>query len=157
VTIRYGPGTTDDLDQIERHLTDHASEKIADQLLNHVAETLERLIARNPPVGRLRPEFGPEIRSFPNYPMSSSIASRVGKSMWCESCMVIATFNRRLCRFSSHLNYPKRERGVGASVITSEVPSSGLKLSTYASARAAFGKDAKETNTFASSRTGRAG
>ncbi len=68
MTIRYGPRATDDLDQIERHLSDHASEKIAEQLLNRLAETLERLIARNPRVGRLRPEFGPAIRSFPVLP-----------------------------------------------------------------------------------------
>lgn len=68
MTVRYGPGATDDLDQIERHLTDRAGEKIAEQLLNRLAATLERLIARNPRVGRLRPEFGPEIRSFPVLP-----------------------------------------------------------------------------------------
>lgn len=68
MTVRYGPEATEDLDRIEQHYADRAGEKIAERLLTRIAETVERLISRNPRVGRLRPEFGPEIRSFPVLP-----------------------------------------------------------------------------------------
>jgi plasmid stabilization system protein ParE len=54
MTIQYSEPAASDLANIKRY---HAGAEVAESLANRVVTTLERLIARNPRAGRLRPEF----------------------------------------------------------------------------------------------------
>jgi toxin ParE1/3/4 len=68
VRIDYSREAVDDLEQIERYYAERASVEIAQEFILRVRTTLQALIARNPRIGRLRPEFGVETRSFPVLP-----------------------------------------------------------------------------------------
>jgi toxin ParE1/3/4 len=65
---QYNEQAANDLQQIERHYAERADAVVAENLIDRITSTLERLIARNPGAGRCRPELGPHIRSFPVLP-----------------------------------------------------------------------------------------
>lgn len=66
--LKYDAQAASDLEQIERHYAERADAQAAEKLLDRITSTLERLMARNPHAGRLRPELGVAIRSFPVLP-----------------------------------------------------------------------------------------
>jgi toxin ParE1/3/4 len=68
VRPRYSAEAARDLSDIERYYDERASAEAARGFVERILDTLERLIARNPRVGRPRPERGPETRSFPVLP-----------------------------------------------------------------------------------------
>jgi toxin ParE1/3/4 len=57
-----------DLEQIERHYAERAGDMVAEEFMHRIMATVDRLIARNPRVGKLRTELGSQIRSFPVLP-----------------------------------------------------------------------------------------
>jgi toxin ParE1/3/4 len=66
--FEYSPAALDDLQNIQRYHLEQAGVTLAASLMARIHSTVERLIARNPHVGRLRPELGSGIRSFPVLP-----------------------------------------------------------------------------------------
>jgi toxin ParE1/3/4 len=52
-----------DLDEIWSYVAEDASLAIADRLIDAIIDRFE-LLAEQPRMGRLRPEFGPAVRSF---------------------------------------------------------------------------------------------
>lgn len=65
---QYDAQAANDLEQIERHYAERADAAIAEKFTERITSTLERLITQNPSAGRLRPELGPKVRSFPVLP-----------------------------------------------------------------------------------------
>ncbi|MBV8531369.1 MAG: type II toxin-antitoxin system RelE/ParE family toxin [Candidatus Eremiobacteraeota bacterium] len=68
VPIEYSPRASRDLRKIFQYHADHAGIVVAKSLTDRVKTTLEGLIARNPRIGRLRPELNQGTRSFPVLP-----------------------------------------------------------------------------------------
>lgn len=66
--VEYSMQAVDDLWHMEQHYAERASSEVAKALVQRITSTLERLIARHPRTGRVRPELGPETRSFPVLP-----------------------------------------------------------------------------------------
>jgi toxin ParE1/3/4 len=52
-----------DLDEIWSYVAEDASPTTADRLIDAIIDRFE-LLAEQPRIGRLRPEFGPGVRSF---------------------------------------------------------------------------------------------
>jgi toxin ParE1/3/4 len=52
-----------DLEQIWNYVAENASPTTADRLIDAIIDRFE-LLAEQPRMGRLRPEFGPDVRSF---------------------------------------------------------------------------------------------
>jgi toxin ParE1/3/4 len=63
VKVVYSSQAANDLWQIERHYAERVSLDLSQRLAERIKSKLERLVARHPRVGRLRPEFGQETRS----------------------------------------------------------------------------------------------
>jgi toxin ParE1/3/4 len=68
VKLRYTLQATNDLQQIEHFYRERVDAEVAERLLVRLVDKLERLLGRNPRLGRLRPELGLRIRSFPVTP-----------------------------------------------------------------------------------------
>ncbi len=60
---RLSPLAERDLEEIWRYVAEDASFDVADRLLDAIVERLE-LLAAQPEIGRLRPEFGQGVRSL---------------------------------------------------------------------------------------------
>lgn len=52
-----------DLDEIWSYVADDASPETADRLIDDIVDRFD-LLAEQPGMGRVRPEFGPGVRSF---------------------------------------------------------------------------------------------
>lgn len=63
-TIRYYDKAIDDLLQIRRHYELRHSADAPDKVIDTIAYSVERVLATFSSAGRLRPEFGPEVRSY---------------------------------------------------------------------------------------------
>ena len=66
--IEYSRQAIDDLSRIEDYYAERTIHELAQSLIEQIKKTLERLIARHSRIGRLRSEFGPQVRSFPVVP-----------------------------------------------------------------------------------------
>jgi toxin ParE1/3/4 len=60
---RHSPEAERDLREIWSYVADDASPERADRLLDAIFDRLEKLVDL-PRIGRRRPEFGPDVRSF---------------------------------------------------------------------------------------------
>jgi toxin ParE1/3/4 len=60
---RLSPLAERDLDEIWSYVAEDASPATADRLIDAIVERFE-LLAEQPRIGRLRPEFGAGVRSF---------------------------------------------------------------------------------------------
>lgn len=65
---QYSVQAVRDLVQIWDHHFHNASTRAADSLIRLVDTTIKEIIAKQPLAGRLRPELGAEVRSFPVAP-----------------------------------------------------------------------------------------
>jgi toxin ParE1/3/4 len=66
--VAYTAPARNDLDDIWRYYAERVGADAAEQFTLRIMTTLERLLTRNPRIGRRRPEFGFDIRSFPVSP-----------------------------------------------------------------------------------------
>lgn len=66
--LDYSAAAKVDLARIWEHHAEQVSIRGADLMIHGIEETLRRVIARHPSSGRVRPELGQGIRSFPVLP-----------------------------------------------------------------------------------------
>ena len=66
--LGYSAVARTDLSRIRLDYELRASQRIADETFHRITDTLQRVVARHPNAGRLRPELGSGIRSFPIVP-----------------------------------------------------------------------------------------
>lgn len=66
--VEYATQAIVDLRHIEEYYANRAGPEIAQGLVERVTGTLERLLVRNPRVGRARPHLGEDVRAFPVLP-----------------------------------------------------------------------------------------
>ncbi len=57
-----------DLRHIEEYYANRAGPAVAQDLVERITGTLERLVVRNPKVGRARRHLGEDVRAFPVLP-----------------------------------------------------------------------------------------
>jgi plasmid stabilization system protein ParE len=62
--IEYTAPASNDLDDIRRYYAERVGADAAEKFVLRIMTTLERLLARNPRIGRRRSEFGFDTRSF---------------------------------------------------------------------------------------------
>ena len=66
--IEYLFPAISDIERIWQYVAGSSGVTIADRLIDKIDASLHQTIALHPNSGRLRPELGPEIRSFPIVP-----------------------------------------------------------------------------------------
>lgn len=63
-TVDYTDGALIDLTRIWLRVAESAGVRRADEIKSKIEERLTGIVAKHPGSGRLRPEFGPDVRSF---------------------------------------------------------------------------------------------
>lgn len=81
--IGYTVSAITDLEQIELYYAERTGAHVAQEYVERIKRTLDRLIAKNPRIGRLRPELLEGMRSFPVLPYI--VFYRIeGRRVWVE-------------------------------------------------------------------------
>lgn len=66
--ISYTAKATDDLERIRHHYSREGGVELAERMLQEILDAIRGTVATFPTCGRLRPELGPHVRSYPCFP-----------------------------------------------------------------------------------------